>query len=32
VGDSDDQVRRAEKRILSILYADDEDRNRIRGE
>ena len=32
MGDTEDQVRRAEKRILSILYADDEDRNRIRGE
>jgi hypothetical protein len=32
VGDSEDVVRRAERLIVSILYADDENRNRIRQE
>lgn len=32
VGDSEDIVRRAERLIVSILYADDENRNRIRQE
>jgi hypothetical protein len=32
VGDSDNDVARAEKIIVGILYADDEERNRIRTE
>jgi hypothetical protein len=32
VGDSDIDVARAEKIIVGILYADDEERNRIRTE
>jgi len=32
VGDSEEEVARAEKIIVGILYADDEERNRIRAE
>ena len=32
VGDSEEEVARAEKIIVGILYADDDDRNRIRAE
>jgi len=32
VGDSEEEVARAEKIVVGILYADDEERNRIRAE